>query len=187
MKRSGNALIYLIVWAIVIFVSFVIGICIREVRFYRAGTVIERKIEKASKVNNIAEKAGKEGQPVQETAAKEIPTDKSKERTVNRSAEQGTEETRGNTKERFANTPEEEKAQKRNKISDTDRARFRAEMQKERERYLNMSEEEKEQFKDEMREKFKGRQPRKDGEGDRDRQGGSQNNEEKQVEQEDKK
>ncbi len=36
MKRSGTTLIFVIVWAAVLFASFVIGICIREVRFQRA-------------------------------------------------------------------------------------------------------------------------------------------------------
>jgi len=41
MKRSGTVLIFVIVWAAVLFASFVIGICVREVRFHRARTTVE--------------------------------------------------------------------------------------------------------------------------------------------------
>jgi hypothetical protein len=55
-------------------------------------------------------------------------------------------------------------------MSDTDRERFRAEMQQRREQYMNMSEAERERFRAEMRERFGGRAPgggRRGGRGNR--------------------
>ncbi|MHC4587403.1 MAG: hypothetical protein ACYS3N_22990, partial [Planctomycetota bacterium] len=68
MKRSGTVLIFVIVWAAVLFASFVIGICVREVRFHRARTAVEvtketetttpkvvKKVEKLSDAEKLAQ------------------------------------------------------------------------------------------------------------------------------------
>jgi hypothetical protein len=187
MKRSGNVLIYLIVWVIVIFVSFVIGICIREVRFHRARVTIEDKTETTTKVNTKSEKVRDTEQSTPELAEETSDTTEEKEggQIASRSVKPGTKKAQMNIEERFANMSEEERAQmlekkdgsgkgKRN-ISEADRAKFRAEMQKKREEFLNMSEEEKEKIRAE-RGRLGKRSSGKNGEGDRSQEGDKQNN-----------
>lgn len=194
MKRSGSVLIYIMVWAIVLFASFVIGICVREVRFHRARVAITNIIEETPKVNATE-------QPAQESAKKiSGDTEESKEQIASRPEEQGTEEARRNMRERFANMSDEERAQMRERMggqrggsgrgmrnmSEADRENFRAEMQRRREEYLNMSEEEREQYRAEMRERTGGRRSRRDREGGsgRGQRGDRQNNNEEQQENE---
>ena len=158
MKRSGTVLIFVIVWAAVLFASFVIGICIREVRFYRAGAVIETKTDITPKVvNSKVEKlsdAEKLAQELAQKAPAPTPGPGGGERPANSPGGPEAGEARGNMRARFGNMSEEERAQMRD-------------------RFANMSEEERAQ----MRERMGGRRPRGDGEGGRGRPGGRQNRE----------
>ncbi len=122
MKRSGTVLIFVIVWAAVLFASFVIGICVREVRFHRAGAVIETKTDITPKVvNSKVEKlsdAEKLAQELAQKAPAPTPGPGGGERFANRSGGQGTEEGRGNMRGRFGNMSEEERAQMRERFGE---------------------------------------------------------------------
>jgi hypothetical protein len=193
MKRSGSVLIYIIVWVIVLFSSYVIGICIREVRFHRAKVAIAKKTETTPEVNLTEEKASKPEQLAQE------PDDEEGEgkELANLPAEQGPEGPRGNMRERMANMTEEERAQMRERfanMSDEEREQMRERFGGRRrgggERFQNLSEEERTQMEErrrQMREQFEnmteeereafraqrrrtgGRRSRSDGEGGRSR------------------
>ena len=191
MKRSGTVLIFVIVWAAVLFGSFVIGICVREVRFHRARTAVEVTKETEvptpkPKVVNKVERLSETEKLAQELAQKApVPRAGGGERMANRpggpgiEAGQGAEGGRGNMRERMANMSEEDRAQMRERMggrrrgggdrmqnmSEEDRAQMR-------ERFENMSDEERAQMRERM---MGGRRPRGDGEGGgRRAQGGSQ-------------
>ncbi len=172
MKRSGTVLIFVVVWAAVLFASFVIGICIREVRFHRARTVIETKTDTTPKVvNSKVEKLSDAEKLAQELAQNApAPGAGGSERSANRPAGPGTEEGRGNMRERFADMSDEERAQMRERMGGRRRESGM------RERMQNMSEEEREAFIAQMRERG-GRRPGGGGEGGRGRSGGRQNRE----------
>jgi len=193
MKRSGTVLIFVIVWAAVLFASFVIGICVREVRFHRAGAVIETKTDTTPKVvNSKVEKLSDAEKLAQELAQKApAPGPGGGERPANRPGGQGTEEERGNMRERFANMSEEERAQMREKmggrrrgggdrmqnLSEEERAQMEEQRRQMMEKMENMSDEEREAYRSQMRERMGGRRPGGDGEGGRGRPGGRQNRE----------
>lgn len=198
MKRSGSVLIYIVVWLIVLFSSYVIGICIREVRFHRAKVAIAKKIETTPEVNLTEEKTSKPEQLAQEPADKNPADEEGEgEEVANLPAEQGPEGPRGNMRERMANMTEEERAQMRERfanMSDEERAQMRERFGSRRrgggERFPNLSEEERTQMEErrrQMREQFEnmteeereafraqrrrtgGRRSRSDGEGGRSR------------------
>lgn len=160
MKRSGTVLTFVIVWAAVLFASFVIGICVKQVRFHRARTVVEVTKETETttpkpKVVNKVERLSETEKLAQELAQKApSPGAGGGERMANRPAGQGAGEARGKMMEQFGNMSEEERA-------------------KMRDRFANMSDEERAQ----MRERMGGRRPRGDGEGGGGRAGGRQNRE----------
>ena len=193
MKRSGSVLIYIIVWSIVLFSSYVIGVCIREVRFHRAKAAIAKKTEPTPEVNLTEEKTSKPEQLAQEPADEEVEG----EEVANLPGEQDPEGSRGNMRERMANMTEEERAQMRERfanMSDEERAQMRERFGSRRrgggERFQNLSEEERTQMEErrrQMREQFEnmteeereafraqrrrtgGRRSRSDGEGGRSR------------------
>ena len=197
MKRSGTVLIFVIVWAAVLFASFVIGICVREVRFYRArGAVEVAKFEETTtpKVVKKVERLSDAEKLAQELAQKApSPGAGGGERMASRpggpgiEAGQGAEGGRGNMRERFANMSEEERAQMRERmggrrrgggdrmqnLSEEERAKMEEQRRQMRERFENMSEEERAQ----MRERMGGRRPGGNGESGRGRPGGRQNRE----------
>lgn len=195
MKRSGTVLIFVIVWAAVLFASFVIGICVREVRFHRGGAVIETKTDITPKVVNSKVEILSEAEKLAQELAQKAPAPGARggERFANRpprpgiEAGPGTGEERGNMRERFANMSEEERAQMRERmggrrrgggermqnLSEEERAQMEERRRQMREQFENMSEEERAQ----MRERFGGRRPGGDGEGGRGRPGGRQNRE----------
>ena len=197
MKRSGTVLIFVIVWAAVLFGSFVIGICVREVRFHRARGVVEvAKSEETTtpKVVKKVEKLSDAEKLAQELAQKApAPRAGGGERLANRptgpgiEAGTGAEEGRGNMRERFANMSDEERAQMRERMggrrrgggerfqnmSEEERAQMEEQRRQMRERFESMSDEERAQ----MRERMGGRRPGGDGEGGRGRPGGRQNRE----------
>ena len=193
MKHSGSVLIYVIVWATVLFASFVLGVCIREVRFYRARTVIADKTETTPKANLTEEKSNKPEQLAQESVEK-VPAEEEGEgeQPADQAAEQNPEDAREGMRERMANMTQEERAQMRQRfadMSDEERAQMRerfggrrrgggernqnlseeerAEMEERRrqmrERFENMTDEEREAFRSQMRERG-GRRQRGDGE-----------------------
>jgi hypothetical protein len=195
MKRSGTVLIFVIVWAAVLFASFVIGICVREVRFHRARTVVEvtketetttpkpkvvKKVERLSETEKLAQELAQKAPSAGAGGG---------ERMANRPAGQGAEGGRGNMRERFANMSEEERAQMRERMGGRRRGggernqnmseEQRAQMEERRKQMMeNMSEEERAQMRERM---MGGRRPRGDGEGGgRRAQGGSQGSERQQ-------
>ena len=189
MKRSGTVLIFVIVWTAVLFASFVIGICVREVRFHRARTTVEVTKETEAttpkpKVVTKVERLSETEKLAQELAQKApAPRPGGGERMANRPAGPGIEggEGRGNMRERMANMSDEERAQMRERMggrrrgggdrmqnmSEEERAQMRA-------RFENMSDEERAQMRERM---MGGRRPRGDGEGGGGRAGGRQNRE----------
>ena len=180
MKRSGTTLIFVIVWAAVLFASFVIGICIREVRFQHAG--VESKTDTKPQVSSEVQVPSQTDQLVKELEeltprrpmsgpggprGAESPGNLSGEDRAgfggDRMARMG---------ERFANMSEEERreaiAQMRERaggrrregrmrgrfenMSEEERARMEEEGRLMRERFQNMSEEERAKMREEMEE-----------------------------------
>jgi hypothetical protein len=182
MKRSGTTLIFVIVWAAVLFASYVTGICIKEVRFKRAKVESTTAIETSSEV----QMPDATDQLVSELAQRRPmsgpggPRNRSPEDRAgaggDRMARMG---------ERFEGMSEEERqkaiAQMREgfggrrreggmrgrfgNMSEEERAKMEEERRQMRERFENMSEEEREAFRSQMRERFGGRRPQGDGQG----------------------
>jgi len=187
MKRSGTVLIFVIVWVAVLFASYVIGVCVREVRFHRARTVVAATKETVTtapqpKVVKKVEMLSETEKLAQELVEK-APATGGGEGFANRPGRQGIEAGqgadggRGNMRERFANMSEEERAQMRERMgsrrrgggdrmqnmSEEERAQMEERRRQMRERFENMSEEERAQMRERM--------------GGRGRQGGRQNRE----------
>ena len=202
MKHSGTTLIYVIVWASVLFASYVIGICIKEVRFKRAR--IESQAVTESQVSSEVQKLGETDPLLRELAQRRpVPAQEGVmgERNISPEEGAGFGEGIGNMSERFANMSEEERERFRQmrerfggrrregggmfqNLSEEDKAKFREEMEKLREQWEEMSEEEREEARARMKERY-GFVPRMgmggrpggnrgpgDGEGGRRRQGG---------------
>jgi len=170
MKRSGTTLIFVIVWAAVLFASFVIGICIREVRFQLVK--VETKANTEPEVNGEVQVPSQTDQLVKELAQRSPMSGPGgpggAERPGNRSREDrtGFGEGRGNMRERFANMSEEERAKMRERfsgmrrgggerfqnLSEEERAKMEEERSLMRERMENMSEEERAKMREEMEE-----------------------------------
>ncbi len=95
MKRSGTVLIFVIVWAAVLFASFVIGICVREVRFHRARTVVEVTQETETTTPKVVKKVEQlsETEKLAQELAQKAPAPRpgGGERMANRPAGPGTE------------------------------------------------------------------------------------------------
>ncbi len=192
MKHSGTTTtIFVTVWAAVLFASFVMGICIREVRFKHAR--VESKADTEPEVSSKVQVPSKADQLVNELAQKRPMPGPGGPRGAggaegprNRSPEDraGLGEGRGNMRDRFANMSEEERAQMRERsggrrgeggmggmrgrfenMSEEERARMEEERRQMRERFENMSEEEREEFRAQMRNRFGGRRPQGNGQG----------------------
>ena len=167
MKHSGTTKIFVIVWASVLFASYVTGICIKEVRFKRAGVASQAVIE--PEVSIEVQKPSETDPLVQELAQRSpMSGPGGAERPRNRSPEDraGAGEGRGNMRERFANMSEEERAQMRERfggrrreggmggrfenMSEEERAKMEEERRQMRERMENMSEEERAKMREEM-------------------------------------
>jgi uncharacterized membrane protein YgcG len=197
MKRSGTVLIFVIVWAAVLFGSFVIGICVREVRFHRARGVVEVVIVEETTTPKVVKRKVEilsDAEKLAQELALQAPAPRAGggEQVANRpggpgiEARQGAEGGRGNMRERMANMSEEERTQMRERMggrrrgggdrmqnmSEEDRARMEERRREMMERMENMSEEERSQ----MRERMGGRRSG-GGEGGRGRPGGRQNRE----------
>jgi len=171
MKHSVTTKIFVIVWASVLFASYVTGICIKEVRFKRARIASQAVTEPA--VSSEVQKPSETDPLVQELAQRRpMPGPGGAERPGGRSPEGrgGFGEGRGNMRERFANMSEEERqeaiAQMRERfggrrreggmrgrfenMSEEERARMEEERRQMRERMENMSEEERAKMGEEM-------------------------------------
>jgi len=173
MKHSGTTLIYVIVWASVLFASYVIGICIREVRFKHARLASQSVTEPqvSSKVQEPGETdpllrelaqrrpmRGPEGMPVE----RNLPPEEGagfgegrrgmRERLENMSEEER-EQFRAQMRERFAGRRREGGGMFQN-LSEEDRARLREEMEELRGRWEEMSEEEREEARARMNERY---------------------------------
>jgi hypothetical protein len=181
MKRSGTILIYLIVWTSVLFSSFVIGICVREVRFHRAKRIVEANKDTETTTPKAVSKVEKptEAEKLAQELAQKAPSPGpgGGERFGNRPTGPGDEGGMENMRERFANMSDEERAQMRERmggrrrgfqnLSEEERAQMEERRRQMRERFENMSEEEREAFRAEMRERTGGRRPGGDGQGGR--------------------
>ena len=186
MKHSGTTTtIFVTVWAAMLFASFVMGICIREVRFKHAR--VESKADTEPEVSSEVQVPSKTDQLVKELAQKRpMPGPGGAEGPRNRSPEDraGLGEGRGNMRDRFANMSDEERGQMRERsggrrgeggmsgmrgrfenMSEEERARMEEERRQMRERFENMSEEEREEFRAQMRDRFGGRRPQGNGQG----------------------
>ena len=167
MKHSGITKIFVIVWASVLFASYVTGICIKEVRFKRARVASQAVTE--PEVISEVQKPSEADPLLQELAQRSpLPGPGGAERPGNRSPEDsaGLGEGRRNMRERFANMSEEERAQMRERfggrrreggqrfqnLSEEERARMEEQRRQMRERMENMSEEERAKMGEEMEE-----------------------------------
>ncbi len=187
MKRSGTTLIFVIVWAAVLFASYVTGICIREVRFKRAKvestTAIEPETSSDVQVPSQTEQLVKElaqRRPMSGPGGAEGPRNRSPEDRAGAGGDR-----MAGMRERFEGMSEEERqkaiAQMRERfggrrreggmrgrfenMSEEERAKMEEERTQMRERFENMSEEEREAFGAQMRERFGRRRPQGDGQG----------------------
>ncbi len=186
MKRSGTTLVFVIVWAAVLFGAFVVGVCVKEVRFHYAK--VESKADTEPKVSSEVQKPSETDELVKELAAKSpMPSPGMAERPDNFSPGEmpGFGEGRGNMRERLEGMSDEERqkaiAQMRERfsgrrrgggmrgrfenMSEEERARMEEERRRMMERFENMSEEEREAYRAQMRERFGGRRPQGDGQG----------------------
>jgi len=187
MKHSGTTKIFVIVWASVLFASYVTGICIKEVRFKRAG--IESKAESEPEVSSEVQRPSEADKLVSELAQRRpIPASGSGGPQRRPSPEDRTGfggDRMARMGERFEGMSEEERqeamAQMRERfggrrreggmrgrfenMSEEERAKMEEERRQMRERMENMSEEEREEFRAQMRERFGGRRPPGDGQG----------------------
>jgi len=173
MKHSGTTLIFVIVWASVLFASYVIGICIREVRFQRAR--VESKADTEPQVSSEVQEPGETDPLIRELAQRRpMSGPEGPGGPRNRSPEDraGFGEGRGDMRERLENMSEEEREQFRaqmrerfagrrqegggmlQNLSEEERARFREEMEELRGRWEEMSEEEREEARSQMSEKY---------------------------------
>jgi len=199
MKRSGTAMIFVIVWVAVLLGAYGLGLCIRQVRFRHAkleSTAVAEaqmsaEIQKPSDISEpergraemvrvppeMRPMPGREGGPGQRPGGPRegmamfqmLPPEEAAE-----------------LRERWPNMSEEERetfraqmAEKWENMSEEEREqvleRRQAEMQERRARFENMSEEEREKFRAGMRERSGGRQPREGGQGGRPRRRQRQN------------
>jgi hypothetical protein len=170
MKRSGTTTIFVIVWAAVLFTSFVIGKCIKEVRFKRAK--VESQAVSEPQVSSEVQKPG-ETDLLRELAQRRPmpgPEGVMRERNISPEERAGSEEGRRGMRERLENMSEEEReefrAQMRERfagrrreggmrgrfenMSEEERARMEEERRQMRERMENMSEEERAKMREEM-------------------------------------
>ncbi|MCH8118144.1 MAG: hypothetical protein IIC00_00280 [Planctomycetes bacterium] len=193
MKRSGTTLIFVIVWAAVLFASFVIGICIREVRFQYAK--VESKADIEPETSSEVQMPDATDQLVNELAQRRpMPGPGGAERPRNFSPEERAGaggERMARMGERFEGMSEDERqeaiAQMRERfggrrrgggerfqnLSEEERAKMEDERRQMRERFENMSEEEREAYRAQMRERFGGRRSSGGREDGRRRSGGS--------------
>jgi hypothetical protein len=174
MKHKGTTTVFIIVWAAVLFAAFVIGICIREVRFRLAK--VESKAVTEAKTSSDIEVPNQTDKLVQELAQRRpVPGPGGGGRPRSRSGEDRARfggDRMARMGERFANMSEEERreaiAQMRERfggmrrgggerlqnLSEEERARFREEMEELRERWEEMTEEEREEARTQLREKY---------------------------------
>ena len=187
MKHSGTTLIFVIVWAAVLFGAFVVGVCVKEARFHYAK--VETKADTEPKVSSEVQMPSEAEQLVKELAQRSPmsgpggpggPRNRSPEGRAGAGGER-----MARMGERFEGMSEEERqaaiAQMRERFGGRRREggmRGRSENMSEeertqmRERFENMSEEEREAFRAQMRERFGGRRPQGNGEGGRRRPSG---------------
>jgi hypothetical protein len=150
MKNSGLTIVFIIVCIVVLFVSYGVGLCIREVRFRHAAAVtsktnVQSQISaEAQKPGNIIEPVNKPTEDVQASSEeKQTPNNEGRRRFGSLSEEEMTQ-----MRNRWQNMSDEERQQ--------ERERRRAEMAEMRAKMESMSEEEREQFRNEMRQRFGG-------------------------------
>jgi hypothetical protein len=171
MKHKGTTTVFVIVWAAVLFAAFVIGICIREVRFRLAK--VESKAVTEPKTSSEIEVPSQTDKLVQELAQRRpVPGPGGGERPRRGPDEQGGRPEIGNMRQRFANMSEEERreaiaqmqerfggrrrggGERFQNLSEEERARFRKEMEELRERWEEMSEEEREEARNQLSERY---------------------------------
>ncbi len=178
MKHSGTTKIFVIVWASVLFASYVTGKCIKEVRFKRAEIASQAVTE--PEVSSEVQKPSEADKLVSELAKKRPmpgPEGVMRERNIPPEERAGFGEGRRGMRERLENMSEEEREQFRaqmrerfagrrreggmggrfENMSEEERAKMEEERRQMRERMENMSEEEREEFRAQMRERFSGR------------------------------
>lgn len=197
MKHSETTKIFVIVWASVLFASYVTGKCIKEVRFHYAK--VESKADTEPKVIIEVQKPSETDKLVKELAEKspmsgpggaERPGNLSPEGRAGAGGER-----MARMGERFEGMSEEERqeaiAQMRERfggrrrgggerfqnLSEEERAKMEEERRQMRERFENMPEEEREAYRAQMRERFGGRRSSGGREGGRRRSGGGSDTE----------
>jgi len=171
MKHSGTTKIFVIVWASVLFASYVTGICIKEVRFKRAG--IASQADSEPEVSSEVQKPSETDKLVSELAQRRPmpgPEGVMRERNISPEDRAGLGEGRRGMRERLENMSEEEREQFRaqmrersggrrreggmggrfENMSEEERARMEEERRQMRERMENMSEEERTKMREEM-------------------------------------
>jgi len=176
MKRSGTTLTCVIVWAAVLFASFVIGICIREARFHLAKvestTAIEPETSSDIQVPSQTEQFVKElseRRPMPASGSggpqrRPSPEDRagagwdrmaSMGERFEGMSEEERQEAIAQMRERFGGRRREGRMRGRlENMSEEERAKMREEMEKLRERWEEMSEEEREDARKQMQEKY---------------------------------
>lgn len=173
MKRSGTTPLFVVGCIAVLIGAYIVGICIRGVRFRGAGIEVEPTVA----AENIA------AEPVKASAeAKPVPSTDNEEQggspAVAEQPDEPVEDRAERMRERFQNMSDEERAQMRERfagrrreggfqgpqLSEEDREKMRAEMEEIRAKWEEMSEEERQEVMSQMREKY-GFTPRMGGPG----------------------
>jgi hypothetical protein len=187
MKHSGTTIIFVTVWIAVLFAAFVIGVCIREVRFRLAK--VESKEVAESEMSSEVQVPNQTDKLVQELAQrKPVPGPGGGERPRSRPAGEGARPEMGDMRDRLANMSDEERAQMRERLggrrrgggerfqnlSEEERAKMEEQRRQMREKFESMTEEEREEYRAQMRERFGGRRPQGDGQGGRRRPRGEE-------------
>jgi hypothetical protein len=164
MKKSGTTIAFVIVCIGVLVAAFVIGLCIREIRF-RGATNESATVSKPEKSASELE--------ARQAQARQMPGIGGMDRGGELSSEQRTAlvEQRAGMRERFENMTDEEReafrAQMRERfgdrrrdmgpqlqLSEEDRAKMREEIDSLREKWDQMSEEEREKARNQISEKY---------------------------------
>ena len=172
MKHSGTTKIFVIVWASVLFASYVTGKCIKEVRFKRAGIAsqavtkpeVSSEVQKPSEADKlVSELAQRRPMPASGSGGPErrtSPEDRAgfggdrmarmRERFEGMSEEER-QEAIAQMRERFGGRRREGGMRGRfENMSEEERARMEEERRQMRERMENMSEEERTKMREEM-------------------------------------
>lgn len=162
--KKASTITSVVIAVVVLLASLGIGLCIREIRFQRAG--VETKSENIQKLGDVNESKQERAQERPGPG----PGGSDRQSALSPEERTGLVEERADMKKKFENMSDEEREQFRSQmrdrfgskrreggfqnLSEEERAKFKEEMEKIRERWEEMSEEERQKAMAQMRERF---------------------------------